>query len=82
MMKADGRVNLKLISKKLGISYGSVYDIVQNSLGYRIVSCRWVPKLLDDLNKAKRMMTPLQNLQRYSEEGDWFLDLTVTADQT
>jgi hypothetical protein len=39
-----------------GISYDSVYDIVHDSLGYRKVSCQWVPKLLVDLNKVKRMM--------------------------
>lgn len=80
-VKADRRVHLKLISKELGILYGSVCDIVHNSLGYRKVSCRWVPKLLDDLNKAKRMMS-LQHLQRYSEEGERFLDLIVTGDET
>jgi hypothetical protein len=70
IVKADQHVHLKVISKELGILYGSVYDIVHDSLGYRKVSCRWVPKLLDDLNKAKRMMTSLQHLQRYSEERE------------
>jgi transposase len=49
MVKADRCVHLKLISKELGISYASVYDIVHDS------------------NKAKRMMTSLQHLQRYSK---------------
>ncbi|XP_023718636.1 uncharacterized protein LOC111870514 [Cryptotermes secundus] len=66
---------------ELAISYGNVYDIVHDSLGYCKVSCRWVPKLLDDLNKAKRMMMSLQHLQHYSEEGERFLDLTVIRDE-
>jgi hypothetical protein len=59
MVKADRRVHLNLISKELGISYGSVYGIVRDFLGYRRVSCRRVSKLLDELNKAKRMMALL-----------------------
>ncbi|XP_023721486.1 histone-lysine N-methyltransferase SETMAR-like [Cryptotermes secundus] len=55
MVNADRRVHLKVISKELGSSQGSVYG----SLGYHKVSCQWVPKLMDDLNKAKRMMTSL-----------------------
>jgi hypothetical protein len=47
MAKEGWRVHLKLISEELGISYGNIYDIVHDSLGYRKVSCRWVPKLLD-----------------------------------
>jgi hypothetical protein len=82
MVKVDRRVHLKVISKELGISCGSVYDIVHDSLGYRKVSYWWVPKLLNDLNKAKRMTTSLQHLQRYSEEGERFLDLIVTRDET
>ena len=39
MVKADRRVHLKDISRELGISYESVYDIIHGSLGYRKVSC-------------------------------------------
>jgi hypothetical protein len=46
-----------------------------HSLGYRKVSWQWVPKLLDDLNKAKRMMTSLPHLLCYSKEDESFLDL-------
>jgi hypothetical protein len=81
MGEADRRVHLKLICKELGISDGNLYDIVHDSLGYRKISCRWVPKLLDDLNKAKRMMS-LQHLQRYSEEHESFLGLIVTRNET
>ncbi|XP_023723171.1 uncharacterized protein LOC111873039 [Cryptotermes secundus] len=81
MVKADWCVHVKVISKGPGVSYGSVYGIVHDSLGYRKVSCRWVPKLLDNLNKAKRMMS-LQHLQHYSEEGERFLDLTAIGDET
>jgi hypothetical protein len=33
MVKVDRRVHLKLISKELGISYGSVYDIARFHVG-------------------------------------------------
>jgi hypothetical protein len=82
MVEADRCVHHKPISKKPDILYGSVHGIIHGSLGYRKVWCRWVPKLSDDLNKAKRMMTSLRHLQHYSREGERFLDLTVTGDET
>jgi hypothetical protein len=80
-VKVDRCMHLKLISKELGILYGSVYDIIHNSLRYRKVSCLWVPELLYDLNKT-RMMTSLQHLQRYSKESERFLELIGTGDET
>ncbi|XP_033609027.1 histone-lysine N-methyltransferase SETMAR-like [Cryptotermes secundus] len=82
MVKADWCVHLKVISKEPGILYGSVYNIIRDFSGYHKVSCPWVPKLLDDLNKAKRMMMSLPHLQHYFKEGEWFLDLIVTGDET
>ncbi|XP_054930099.1 histone-lysine N-methyltransferase SETMAR-like [Dermacentor andersoni] len=81
MMKAGRRVHLKDICWELGNSYGSAYDSVHGSLGYRKVSCRWVPKQLDDMMKGKQMIASLNHLQWYAEEGESFLDSIVTGDE-
>ena len=82
MVKAERRVHIKDIAQELDISFGSAFNIIYECLGYRKVSCRWVPKQLDDVMKGKQMIASLNHLQRYAEEGDNFLDSTVTGDET
>jgi len=43
---------------------------------------RWVPKMLTDDHKTKRMVSALKFLRRYAQEGDGFLDSIVTGDET
>jgi hypothetical protein len=43
---------------------------------------RWVPKMLTDDHKTKRMGSALKFLTRYAQEGDEFLDSIVTGDET
>ena len=82
MVKAERRVRIKDITQELDIFSGSALNIIHECLGYRKVSCRWVPKHLDDVMKVKRMIASLNHLQRYAEEGDNFLDRIVTGDET
>ena len=43
---------------------------------------RWVPKMLTDDHKTKRMGSALKFLTRYAQEGDEFLGSVVTGDET
>ena len=43
---------------------------------------RWVPKILTDDHKTKRMGSVLKFLTRYAQEEDEFLDSIVTGDET
>lgn len=72
---------MKGITGTLGISYGSVYDIVHDSLGCCKVSCQWVPKL-NDVHKGKPTVMSLNHLEHYVQDGDSFLELIVTGDET
>ena len=82
MVKAEQRVRIKDIAQELDISFGSAFNIIHECLRYRKVSCRWVPKQLDDVMKGKRMIASLNHLQRYAEEGGNFLNRIVTGDET
>ena len=82
MVKAERRVRIKDFAQELNISFGSAFNIIHECLGYRKVSCLWVPNQLDDVMKGKRMITCLNHLQRYAEKGDNFLDRIVTGDET
>ena len=82
MVKAELHVRIKNIAQELDISFGSAFNMIHECLGFRKVSCRWVPKQLDDVMKGKRMIASLNHLQRYAEEGDNFFNRIVTGDET
>ena len=81
-MKTDRRVRIKDIAQELDIYFGSAFNIIHECLEYRKVSCRWVPKKVDDVMKGKRMIASSNHLLQYAEEGDNLLDRIVTGDET
>uniref|UniRef100_A0A1B6H603 Mos1 transposase HTH domain-containing protein n=1 Tax=Homalodisca liturata TaxID=320908 RepID=A0A1B6H603_9HEMI len=64
------------------ISRSSLYKIVTTELGYRKLCARWVPKMLSEDHKTKRMASALTFLTRYDNEKDSFLKSIVTGDET
>jgi histone-lysine N-methyltransferase SETMAR len=82
LIRADRRVSISDIVRSTGISRGSAHKIVQTNLKYRKVSARWVPRQLKPEQKAIRMMTSLDSLQRYDMEGETMLARIVTGDET
>ena len=58
------------------------HEAVAEKLGYRKLCARWVPKILTDDHRTKRMGSALKFLTRYAQEGDEFLDSIVTGDET
>ena len=56
MVKAERHVRIRDIVQELDISFGSAFNIIHECLGYRKVSCQWVPKQLDDVMKGKRII--------------------------
>jgi [histone H3]-lysine36 N-dimethyltransferase SETMAR len=81
MVQEDRRRTLKSIAMALDMSYGSVYDILHDTLGYRKVAARWVPRSLTADNKAARMMTCLDHLETYRHDGTTFLENIVKGDE-
>jgi histone-lysine N-methyltransferase SETMAR len=64
------------------VSKTTIHEAVTEKLGYRKLCARWVPKMLTDDHKTKRMGSALKFLTRYPQEGDEFLDSVVTEDET
>ena len=60
----------------------TIHEAVTEKLGYRKLCARWVPKMLTEDHKTKRMGFALHFLTRYAQEGDDFLDSIVTGDET
>lgn len=51
----DRRVTVRFIAEELKISSGSVHSILQDHLGMKKVSARWVPRMLMDAQKQTRL---------------------------
>ena len=81
MIQDNRRITQREISEELGISQERVGCIIAD-LDYRKVCARWVPRMLTPEMKASRLQICQQNLLRYESEGDEFLHLIVTADET
>ena len=54
--------------------------ILNDSLGLRRITSRWVPHLLSDANRKERVDSCLENLAMFSS-GKWRLGDAVTGDE-
>jgi len=52
------------------VSKTTIHEAVTEKLGHRKLCARWVPKMLTDDHKTKRMGSALKFLTRYAQEGD------------
>lgn len=78
----DRRITIKHLADILKISFGSIQSIVTDSLGFRKVSARWVPRMLTDENKRRRLEISKRNLEMLQRDPDQFCRRVVTMDET
>ncbi|KAG5305971.1 SETMR methyltransferase, partial [Pseudoatta argentina] len=64
------------------ISRSLLHETIVETLGYRKLSARWVPKQLTDQHKLNRVEAGQEFLRRYKLHGDEFLRSIVTGDET
>ena len=69
------------IAQALGISHGSISTILNDRLGMRNLTARWVPKSLSDEHMATRASVCSALLKRFRSKDDFLLRL-VTVDET
>ncbi|GFW28691.1 histone-lysine N-methyltransferase SETMAR [Trichonephila clavipes] len=60
----------------------TLHKVVSEKLKFRKLCACWVPRLLTEEHKLKRMACALDFLDRYQKEGDQFLERIVTGDET
>jgi len=82
LLQSDRRVSISDIVRHTGISRVSVHRIARNHLKFQKVSAQSVPKQLKLEQQAMRMMTSLDNLQRYKTEREAMLERIVTGYDT
>jgi len=64
------------------VSKTTIHEAVTEKLGYRKLCARWVPKILTDDHKTKRMDSALKFLTCCAQGESEFLDSIVTGDET
>jgi hypothetical protein len=64
------------------VSKTTILEVVTEKLRHRKFCAGWVPKMLTDDHKTKRMVSALKFVTRYVQEGDDFLDSIMTGDET
>ncbi|XP_046976362.1 histone-lysine N-methyltransferase SETMAR-like [Vanessa cardui] len=79
---ADRRVTIRHVAEITGLSYGSIQRILANELHMNKVSARWVPRMLTDEQKNKRVDISRANLEKFQCDKDIFLLRFVTMDET
>lgn len=82
-VRANRRFTLTELAQEFPeISRSVLHVIVTDKLGYHKFCARWVPKMLTDDLRTKRVVSSLTFLERYREQGDEFLNHIVTGDET
>jgi histone-lysine N-methyltransferase SETMAR len=82
-IRANRRVTIRELHHIIPeVSKTTIHEAVTDKLGYRKLCARWVPKMLTDDHKTKRMGSALKFLTRYAQEGEEFLDSSVIGDET
>jgi len=82
LIRENRRITVEEYAGRLNVSVGSAYSLIHDSLKFSNVCARWVPKELTEDHKRKRLDACSRHLARYHEEGDNFLQQTVTGDET
>ncbi|GFO12178.1 histone-lysine N-methyltransferase SETMAR [Plakobranchus ocellatus] len=69
LIRCDKRMKIHEIALKLEIPKSTVHEIVHDTLGYRKVSARWVPKMLTEDHKLQRVEISQRLLQRCQQDN-------------
>ena len=82
LVAEDGRVTISWIAERLHVSYSTIHRILHDHLNYRKLSARWVPRLLSDAQRAKRVESSrLLKLLMFADPEDFYFRY-VTTDET
>lgn len=72
-VREDWRLTVREIGEMIpDVSKTTVGNISIGNLGYHKVCARWVPRMLNDEHKQKRVDSSREFLHRYEDEGEEF----------
>lgn len=82
MILADRRTKVREVAKAVGVSYGTVFNILHDRLGMRKLSARWVPRLLTVDNKRIRVSVLKQCFDFLKRNSQEFWRRVISVDET
>ena len=82
VVEQDARLSVKDIGSCNGISESSVQTILKKRLDLRKVCARWVPHLLTEEQKTKRLKCPRELLKTYKGCCSRVISNLLTGDET
>lgn len=81
-IQRDRRISCEELGKLCNISSTSAHRIVHTILGKRYVSSRWVPHILTEEQKKRRVALAKEFLAEVQHKGKKYLKNIITADET
>ncbi|KAL4083495.1 hypothetical protein QTP88_028811 [Uroleucon formosanum] len=81
LVRSDRRLRIQDMANALGISYGSVQNILKDDLGMRRVCAKFVPCILTEDQMENRKLIAAELFERSVNEKD-FLSKIVTVNET
>ncbi|KAL4091078.1 hypothetical protein QTP88_025819 [Uroleucon formosanum] len=81
LVRSDRRLRIQDMANALGISYGSVQNILKDDLGMGRVCAKFVPRILTEDQMENRKLIAAELFKRSVNEKD-FLSKIVTGDET
>ena len=81
-VESDRRVTIRTLAQRHDVAISTIYKVLTNDLGLSKKSARWVPRLLSEEQKSARVAASKAFLKRYHDEGERFLNRTVTMDES
>ena len=78
----DRRKSIRELVEETGLSYGTVCRIIHEDLHMRKLSSRWVPRMLTEDMKTKRVAVARELLDMYNTDPQGFMERIVTCDET
>ena len=82
LIMKDRRIKVAEICTEVGISHGSVLNIIHEKLGMSKVSTRWVPRNLSVHDKHQRATCSQELLELHDNNPAHFLARLITGDET
>ena len=82
MVEQDARLSVKDIANCTGISEGSVQTILKTRLDLRKVCAWWVPHLLTEEQKTRRLKCARELLKTYKGCNSRVISDLLTGDET
>jgi [histone H3]-lysine36 N-dimethyltransferase SETMAR len=81
IIHSDRRLTIEAIAEETNISWSSIQEILTEDLNMKRIAAKWVPRLLNDDQKQKRLDV-CRDLQNQIQSDPNFLKKVITGDET